>query len=305
MSNNRRKHNSKALFGGFTAVLFLVTTCMFCSLKPAYSSTTTQVEKQIESVDSVSLQTFLDAEKIIIQKRIESVSALRGRWDSVPTPEQEKTLSELNTKHNNELRTLYTEFIKNNINNPTGWSQLRKVYSLSLEQMKEAISNVSEESLKNPDVATVVARVQSLENTAVGKPFIDIRMSDANGNDIALSDFVGKGKYVMIDFTATWCGPCRVGKPAMIATYNRFKDKGFEIVGVWLDTSHEAWVNGMKALNLPDWPQMSDLKRESEGSKLYGISGIPHSVLIDPNGIIIDRGLSGRELDAKLTELLK
>ena len=305
MNNCNLKNSRKALFGGLPVALLLVTACIFCSLKLAYSGTATQVEKQAEPVDSVLLQTFLDAEKAIIQKRTESASTLRQSWGSSPTPEQEKTLSELNTKYNNELRVLYTEFIKNNINNPTGWSQLRKVYSLSLEQMKEAISNVSEESLKNPDVATVVARVQALENTAVGKPFIDIRMSDANGNDIALSDFVGKGKYVMIDFTATWCGPCRVGKPAMIATYNRFKDKGFEIVGVWLDTSHEAWVNGMKALNLPDWPQMSDLKRESEGSKLYGISGIPHSVLIDPNGIIIVRGLSGRELDAKLTELLK
>ena len=203
-----------------------------------------------------------------------------------------------------EREELLVEFVANNINNFAGQSQLSGLANLPVEKLKEVLAKANAKTLQVPEVERIAKRVEAIERTAVGQPFVDLRMPDPDGNEIALSDFVGNG-YVMIDFTATWCGPCRVGKPAMIATYNKYKDKGFNIVGVWFDNSHDAWINGMKALNLPDWPQMSDLKGwQSEGQLQYVTSGIPHSVLIDPNGIIIARGLRGDDLANKLAELL-
>jgi thiol-disulfide isomerase/thioredoxin len=252
------------------------------------------------------LKEHQDALKDPNQKLNEILAAYREA-NTAGDEELVKSLLDEYNAVNEEIKAIRFEFVKNNINNVVGRSQLGMAVSgVELEKMKEAISNATEATLQTFEVSRVVTRIEALENTAIGQPFTDLRMPDMNGKEIAISDFVGNGKYVMIDFTATWCGPCRGGKPAMIATYNKYKNKGFEIVGVWFDSTHEAWVNGHKALNLPNWPQMSDLKGwDSEGAKLYAVNGIPHSVLIDPDGIIIARGLRGDDLDKKLAELLK
>jgi thiol-disulfide isomerase/thioredoxin len=260
----------------------------------------------IGSKNNALLKTLQDAQKEPTAKMREFSTAYSEAQKAGDSDLMKSLLEDYNVIRE-ELNAITFEFVKNNINNVVGRSQLSMAVSgAEIEKMKEAISQATEATLQTPEVARVVTRIEALEKTAVGQPFVDLRMPDMNGNEIAISDFAGKGKYVMIDFTATWCGPCRTGKPAMIATYNKYKNKGFEIVGVWFDSTHEAWVNGYKALNLPNWPNMSDIKGwESEGAKLYAINGIPHSVLIDPDGIIIARGLRGEDLDNKLAELLK
>ena len=120
-----------------------------------------------------------------------------------------------------------------------------------------------------------------------------------------LSDYVGKGKVVLVDFWASWCGPCRREMPNLVEAYAKYKDKNFEIVGVSLDQDGAAWKEAIKKMDMT-WPQMSDLRFwQSEGAQLYAVNSIPHTVLIDGSGKIIARGLHGEELQAKIAEAVK
>ncbi|MDB5190651.1 MAG: thioredoxin family protein [Segetibacter sp.] len=137
----------------------------------------------------------------------------------------------------------------------------------------------------------------------LNKPAPDLNMNDLNGKPIALSQF--KGKFVLVDFWASWCGPCRQENPNVVAAFNKYKDKNFTIVGVSLDEDKDAWKQAVEKDKLT-WPHMSDLKQwESAAVSTYGFEGIPFNVLIDPTGKIIASGLRGSDLEGKLEEVLR
>ena len=147
--------------------------------------------------------------------------------------------------------------------------------------------------------------IKGWKSQKVGADVVDFAMADTTGTERHLTEFVGKGKYVLVDFWASWCGPCRQEMPNVVAAYNEFKAKGFGIVGVSLDNNLESWKKAIKDLNIT-WAQMSDLKGwQCEGAALYGVRAIPATVLVDQEGIIVARNLRGDELKAKLAELMK
>lgn len=146
-------------------------------------------------------------------------------------------------------------------------------------------------------------QAQPTSSAVIGGIAPDITMNDVNDKPFSLSQL--RGKYVLVDFWASWCVPCRDENPNVVAAYNQFKDKNFTVLGVSLDKNKEAWIAAIKEDRL-NWQQISDLKFWSSAAvPLYGIDGIPYNVLIDPQGKIIATGLRESALQKKLSEVLR
>lgn len=141
------------------------------------------------------------------------------------------------------------------------------------------------------------------EKRTEGQRYTDFKMYDDKGMVKSLSDFVGNNKYVLVDFWASWCGPCRKEMPQVKALYDRYHDKGFDIVGVSFDQNKEQWLAAIKQLKAT-WHHLSDLKGwQNEAGEIYGIKSLPFTMLIDPNGVIVGVNLRGESLAEKLRVL--
>ncbi len=189
---------------------------------------------------------------------------------------------------------------------------------IPMNELNKAIPGLAKRFPKHTGVATIVKQYESFlakENEpkkatpakpskpSVGDMAPEITMNDENGKTFSLSEL--KGKYVLVDFWASWCGPCRGENPNVVAAYEKYKNKNFTVLGVSLDKDKAEWMKAIKADKL-NWKQISDLKFWNSASvELYGFDGIPYNVLIDPTGKIIATELRDEALHAKLAEVLK
>ena len=154
-----------------------------------------------------------------------------------------------------------------------------------------------------PLLETIEANAKARQ-TAEGMPFADftIENGNADGSKASLSDYVGKGKYVLVDFWASWCGPCMAEIPVLVDVYNKYKGNKFELLGVAVWEKREDTLKALEAHNTP-WPQIIDANNIP--TDLYGIRGIPHIILFGPDGTIIARDLRGDGLKAKVAEVMQ
>jgi len=175
-------------------------------------------------------------------------------------------------------------------------------YRLSPEEIRQNLQLLDPKLSNTPYVAVLKDLVNVLTRVGIGNKAPDFDGLTPEGKSIKLSDHFGK--YLLLDFWASWCGPCRRENPNLVKAYQKYHDKGFEIFAVSLDKDKEAWLKGIKDDNL-SWTHVSDLAFwNSAAAKLYGVRAIPANVLIDPNGVIVGRNLRGEDLDKKLEELL-
>ena len=204
----------------------------------------------------------------------------------------------------NQTNTLMVDKISKNTNM---YSSIMAIQALDPDKYSDLYKSLDAGlSKKFPNDKNVIMFhevVERMLSTNIGQFAPEISLPSPDGKEIALSSL--KGKLVLIDFWASWCGPCRKEMPNVVKIYSKFKNKGFEIYGVSLDQDKEKWMEAITKDGI-NWPQVSDLKYwDNVAARIYNVQGIPYTVLIDKDGKIIAKNLRGQELEKKIAEVLK
>lgn len=245
--------------------------------------------------------TALSQKELEINVKAQDVLAVFN--DPEATDEARANAEQLLNGLQDEISELYKTFISENIQNVAGQTYLAGYAGmLGDEFVMEQLAAVAED---NPyHILDKVREIYDVKaQTAVGQRYKDIKANTPEGAELAVSDVINGAKVLMIDFWASWCGPCRAEMPHVKAAYDKFHAQGFDIIGVSLDQDANDWKQAIADLGMA-WPQISDLKGwECEGADIYGVRSIPATVLIK-DGIIVARDLRGDKLAEKIEELL-
>ena len=277
-------------------IFYLFALALFCFSCNNSSSTSSNPEEDYQKAQ--------DSEALL--EEIENQYS-KAKEDGVLTAELEEKLNKEYDEQFESVKEAYTLFYRNNINTPLGeeiFSTSRWTRRLNQDQLERVLEKAGDTFKTTELYQQSSERLHNMKTSVPGNVYKDIISKDPDGNEIALSEYAGKGKYVLLDFWASWCPPCREEMPNLVNLYEKYKDKNFEIVAYSLDRTEEAWKNGIEKLNTT-WPQMSDCEFwDSPAVKLYAVQSIPCTILIDPEGKIIERGLTGEELSKRIESLI-
>lgn len=233
----------------------------------------------------------------LYRKMEKEIAAL---YDSMPTVPRETWDSIENTATN-----IRKEFVKKNpLSVAAAYVLYRELsYAMTPDELDSYLAGFDPSIRSSVYYKLVESMSSALKKTAVGQKYTDISVPNKDGKPVALSSFIDERKYVLLDFWASWCPPCRAEIPNLAAAYKVYASKGFEIYSVSLDRNHEDWLNGIAYMKM-NWINVSTLTFwESEAAAIYGVRSIPSNILIAPDGTIIARNLEGEALHTKLAEL--
>ncbi len=271
-----------------------------------------KVNYNFDQEGSLELEGSFDTQQVLKVDELaenyqKEINDLNAEYYQALSKKDEATVKSIQQKAM-ELETKQSERVKETINSMEGsFASLAAIGMLNPQNdftfVDSVVSSLDE---KYPETKMIVGLKQQLEEMralSMGQPAPEISLPNPEGDTVNLSDL--RGKYVLIDFWAAWCKPCRAENPNVVRLYKEYNDKGFEVFGVSLDRNREAWVNAIEEDNLT-WTQVSDLKYfNSEAASSYKINAIPATYLIDPEGKIIAKDLRGPSLENKLKEIFE
>ena len=251
------------------------------------------------------LQSFTSERRLLASKAQPIMSEMTALGKDA-TEEQKNEVRKKFMATQEETSTFIINYAKDNINNIVGQYALAQMVDRATpEQLQAVVAEANQTTLAQPTLKKAAQLLNAHAAVNEGSSFTDLELVTPEGRKASLSDYAGRGKYVLIDFWATWCAPCKKEIPLLVELYNQYKDKGFEIVGISLDEKKDDWVKSISEWGM-EWVHLSDLKGfRGEAATNYLVKSIPYTILVDPNGKIIAKGLRGEGLKAKLTELIK
>jgi peroxiredoxin len=229
-------------------------------------------------------------------------SEARKANDSINAGLIEKQLDSLDQVQNG----IYKDFVTGNPASFVSPVILQRIqYGMEASELQSYLAKFSPEVLKSQSAKSLTERVTVLESVEVGKIAPEFTMNDSIGNPVKLSDIYSKNELTLVDFWASWCGPCRRENPNVVKTWSEYNKKGFTILGVSCDSNKDKWLKAIADDKLT-WNHVSDLKGwGNEAAKLYGINSIPANLLLDKSGKIIAKNLHEEKLGEKIAEILK
>ncbi len=202
--------------------------------------------------------------------------------------------------------TIQEDFVKENTASyVTPYFLSRIQYNKEADELENLVSSLDPKLQEVPSIIEIKEKIEKLKKVAIGQIAPDFSQNDADGNPIKFSDIYSQNELTLVDFWASWCGPCRGENPNVVAVYNQYKDQGFTVFGVSLDRDKDAWLKAIEDDQLT-WAHVSDLAYwNNAAAQLYAVSSIPHSILVDKNGKIVAKNKRGDELGEAVAEFLK